>query len=85
MTEERRCDVCQRLVLQWSDHNDYDCKNWPEVGIGEKTTYYKGYAIDRLITGKWTFAYKEGNRTEIHIGRTPVDCFMQIDGMKTYG
>jgi hypothetical protein len=78
MSEERRCDKCDRLIYQWGAHDGFNCEAWPEMGIGQTSVAYKGFEVVRF-NGRW--AYSVHGRDEWVYVASPVDAFAEIDSL----
>jgi len=72
MSEERRCDKCDRLIRHWNAHDGLDCENWPEWQAGVKEYEYCGFTVRRYGVGKWWFGLGASYDT-------PNECFAAID------
>ncbi len=82
MSEERRCDTCQRLVMAYDEHKDYDCGNWPECPNNGVEVEYREYVICSHSWVAYQYVHKDYDGPEdsrCGTERTFVNCLMEID------
>jgi hypothetical protein len=81
MSEERRCDKCDRLIRHWNAHDGLDCENWPEWQKGVTKYDYRDFEVTPAYMG-WQWLHKDYDGDEDRRAGhadTPNECFAEID------